>query len=160
MSAVGPIEAEVLLVEDNPGDVHLFKQALEEAHCRAHVTSVPTVNEALSFLGKQGEYAGAPTPRLIVLDLNLPGVNGAVALNLIKATEDWRDIPVLVLSSSSRPSERDECRRMGAIDYWTKPAQWEDYLLMAENLATLLTQSRVARIADLASHKTVTHLLP
>jgi CheY-like chemotaxis protein len=137
----------LLLIEDNPGDVHLFRQAIEESRFPAQLHSVATVNEAFAFLGQQGPYAAAPRPDLIVLDLNLPAVCGAVGLGLIKATDDWRDIPVLVLTSSTRASEREECARLGAVDYWVKPADWQTYLRFGQDLAYLLPQWIASRPA-------------
>ncbi|MBA2479334.1 MAG: response regulator [Planctomycetes bacterium] len=127
----------LLLIEDNPGDAHLLRQALEETFAFAQLHTVPTVNDALAFLGPE---AKKPRPDLIILDLNLPAVCGAVGLSLIKATEDWRDIPVLVLTSSTRASEREECKRLGAVDYWVKPADWDTYLRFGEDLANLVPQ--------------------
>jgi len=96
----------ILLVEDNPADVRLTEEALKEAAnavTRLHVASDGA--QALDFLRRNGEFAGAPRPDLMLLDLNLPGVDGRQVLAQVKADPDLRRIPVVVLTTS--PSEDD-----------------------------------------------------
>ena len=96
----------ILLVEDNPADVRLTEEALKEAAnatTRLHVASDGA--QALEFLHRQGEYAGAPRPDLMLLDLNLPRVDGRQVLERVKADPELRRIPVVVLTTS--PSEDD-----------------------------------------------------
>jgi two-component system, chemotaxis family, response regulator Rcp1 len=96
----------ILLVEDNPADVRLTEEALKEAAnalTRLHVASDGA--EALDFLHRRGEYANAPRPDLMLLDLNLPRIDGRQVLAEVKADPDLRRIPVVVLTTS--PSEDD-----------------------------------------------------
>jgi two-component system, chemotaxis family, response regulator Rcp1 len=96
----------ILLVEDNPADVRLTEEALKEAAnalTRLHVATDGA--QALEFLHRQGEFAGAPRPDLMLLDLNLPRVDGRQVLAHVKGDPDLRRIPVVVLTTS--PSEDD-----------------------------------------------------
>ena len=96
----------ILLVEDNPADVRLTQEALKEAAnatTRLHVAGDGA--KALAFLRREGEHAGAPRPDLVLLDLNLPGIDGREVLAQMKADPDLRRIPVVVLTTS--PSEDD-----------------------------------------------------
>ena len=94
---------EILLVEDNPGDVRLTEEALKEA--RSTTTSLVRDGvEALAFLRREGKFAAAPRPDMILLDLNLPRKDGREVLAEIKADPDLRHIPVVILTTSARPS--------------------------------------------------------
>lgn len=93
--------AQILLVEDNPGDVRLTREALKEASVAADLSVVMDGDEALHFLFKRGVYAAAPTPDLILLDLNLPKRDGREVLSEIKADSVLRRIPVVMLTTSS-----------------------------------------------------------
>ncbi|MCX7827373.1 MAG: response regulator, partial [Verrucomicrobiae bacterium] len=91
---------EILLAEDNPGDVRLTREALKDAkvHNRLHV--VPDGFEALTFLRQEGRYADAPRPDLILLDLNMPRMDGREVLKQVKSDERLRRIPVVIITSS------------------------------------------------------------
>jgi CheY-like chemotaxis protein len=96
---------EILLVEDNPGDVRLAQEILREARVRNHISTVKDGVEALAFLRREHIYTGAPRPDLILLDLNLPRKDGRELLADIKADRSLRSIPVIVLTTSQ--DERD-----------------------------------------------------
>jgi chemotaxis family two-component system response regulator Rcp1 len=96
---------EILLVEDNPGDVRLAQEILREARVRNHISTVKDGVEALAFLRREHIYTGAPRPDLILLDLNLPKKDGRELLADIKADRSLRSIPVIVLTTSQ--DERD-----------------------------------------------------
>jgi len=96
---------EVLLVEDNPGDVRLTMEALKDGKMNNRLSVVGDGEEALAFLRRQGKYADVPRPDLILLDLNLPRKDGREVLSEIKADETLRRIPVVILTTSS--AERD-----------------------------------------------------
>src|SRR5262245_7792959 len=91
--------AEILLVEDNPGDVELTREALKSGRISTRLHVVCDGVEALAFLRRQGRYAGAVRPDLILLDLNLPRKDGREVLAEIKADEDLKVIPVVVLTT-------------------------------------------------------------
>lgn len=96
---------QILLVEDNPGDVLLFRKALESAGFD-HTLHVATDGiQALDFMGRKGEYADAPTPNLVVLDLELPRKSGREVLLELKADPVLQEIPVLVLTTSARAED-------------------------------------------------------
>ncbi|MGI9008685.1 MAG: response regulator [Streptosporangiaceae bacterium] len=119
---------DVLLVEDDPGDVLMTKEAFEERHVadRLHVVGDGVL--ALQFLRRTEEFTGAPRPGLILLDLNLPRCNGLEVLAQLKADGDLRSIPVVVLTSSQ--SEQDILRSysLHANAFVTKPLEFEKFL--------------------------------
>lgn len=119
---------ELLLVEDNPGDVELTREALEEARVRNRLAVVEDGVEALAYLRREGRYAGAPRPDLVLLDLNLPRKDGREVLAEIKADPELRRIPVVVLTTSE--AEKDV---LGAYDlyasaYIVKPVDLDQFL--------------------------------
>lgn len=112
---------EILLVEDNPGDIRLTEEALKEGSIINNLHVVMDGAEALDFLFKRGKYTAAPTPDLILLDLNLPKKDGREVLQEIKAETGLKSIPVIVLTTSK--SEDDVCRmyELQANCYISKP---------------------------------------
>lgn len=119
---------EVLLIEDNPGDVRLTMEAFKEGKIRNHLSVVSDGVEALAFLRREGPYANAPRPDIILLDLNLPKKDGRDVLAEIKAEEDLKRIPVVVLTTSN--AEKDI---LGAYDlhtnrYITKPVDFAQFV--------------------------------
>ena len=97
------VPIEILLVEDNPADVRLTQEALKESKLLINLHVVGDGVEAMEFLMKEGQYADAPKPGLILLDLNLPRKDGREVLEEIKASEDLKRIPVVVLTVSNPP---------------------------------------------------------
>jgi two-component system, chemotaxis family, response regulator Rcp1 len=116
---------EILLVEDNALDVRITLEALSECPAANHVNVVNDGFEALEFLRRAGRHARAPRPDLILLDLNLPGKNGQEILSEIKADENLRRIPVVVLSTSQAPEDIGNAYDLHANSYVTKPAELE-----------------------------------
>ncbi len=96
---------EVLLVEDNPADVRLTEEALREGTVPLHLSVTPDGEEALAFLRREGRYAAAPRPDLVLLDLNLPRLDGRAVLAAVKADPSLRRIPVVVLSTSEAEAD-------------------------------------------------------
>jgi len=119
---------DVLLVEDDPGDVLLIREAFEDnkVHNRLHVVSDGV--EAIEFLRKQGENEKAPTPDLVLLDLNLPRMDGREVLAEIKADEDLRQIPVVVLTTSKAEEDVLRSYKLHANAYVTKPVDFERFI--------------------------------
>ena len=119
---------QILLVEDNPGDVRLTREALKEAKFRNKVQVVGDGVEALAYLRQEGEYSGAMRPHLIMLDLNLPRMDGREVLAAIKKDADLRRIPVVVLSSSEAEADIARAYELHANAYVTKPVDIDHFL--------------------------------
>jgi len=119
---------EVLLVEDNPGDVLLTTEALEEAKLHINMSVVSDGVEALAFLYRRGPYAEAPRPDLMLLDLNMPRKDGREVLAEIKAAPDLRGIPVVVLTTSRAEQDIVRTYNLHANAYVTKPVDLEQFI--------------------------------
>ncbi|MEY2488789.1 MAG: hypothetical protein QOC70_731 [Verrucomicrobiota bacterium] len=121
---------EILLVEDNPRDVKLTVRAFEKAQITNPLHVVTDGVEALDFLFATGSYAhrrGDGNPKVILLDLNLPKINGLEVLRRIKADQRTRHIPVIILTVSNRDRDISECRRLGAETYIIKPVDFHNF---------------------------------
>jgi len=115
---------EILMVEDDPADIELTLQAFKQARFTNKVQVARDGVEALDFLFCRGQFAGRnaeDAPHMILLDLNLPRVNGVEVLRRIKSEKRTQDIPVVVLTASDRDRDIAECRQLGAKAYITKP---------------------------------------
>ncbi len=113
--------AEILLVEDNEGDIELTKEAFEEAKFRNNLVVARDGDEALDYLFKRNEYENAITPDLILLDLNIPRTSGTEILAAIKEDNDLRLIPTIILSSSSASKDIIKSYQLHANCFITKP---------------------------------------
>lgn len=113
---------EVLLVEDNMGDVLLIQEGMREIQSNAHLNIVRDGREALAFLHHQPPFTDPPNPDLILLDLNLPRMNGHEVLAQIRADERLKLIPVIVLTTSEAPEDVRRAYELHANSYVTKPA--------------------------------------
>jgi CheY-like chemotaxis protein len=125
---------EILLVEDNPGDVRLIREALKEGKVRNILHVVCDGVEAIAFLRRQGEYSGFPRPDLILLDLNLPKKDGREVLAEIKADEDLKRIPVVVLTTSQSEIDILKSYNLHANCYITKPVDLEQFLEVVKSI--------------------------
>jgi two-component system, chemotaxis family, response regulator Rcp1 len=128
MSPLAARPIEILLVEDNPGDVRLTKEALKDARVSNNLHVTMDGVEALAFLRKQGKHASTPLPDLILLDLNLPKKNGREVLEEIKKEDALRHIPVVILTTSQAEQDVVESYRLRANAYVTKPVDLEQFL--------------------------------
>jgi len=113
--------ADVLLVEDDPGDVMLTRDSFEDCHLGLNLHVASDGEEALSFLHRAGEFAGVPRPALILLDLNLPRRGGLEVLAELKADDDLRAIPVVVLTTSQAEADIARSYELHANAYVIKP---------------------------------------
>jgi chemotaxis family two-component system response regulator Rcp1 len=120
--------AVVLLVEDSPGDVALTKRALQKANASAELHVVNDGDEALAFLFRRPPFAAAPRPDLILLDLNLPKVDGRAVLAEIKADPAVRSIPVVVLTTSTAEQDVARSYELHANAYIAKPVDFGNFL--------------------------------
>jgi CheY-like chemotaxis protein len=119
--------AQVLLIEDNHGDAVLTRRAFRRARIPNELTVADTGEKGLSILRREGEFATAPRPDLILLDLNLPHMHGQDFLDQVKTDPDFKRIPVVVLSSSSAESDVLGAYDRHANGYITKPLTTETY---------------------------------
>jgi len=129
-----PVPIEILLVEDNPGDARLTREALRDAKVRNHLYVVPDGVEALAFLQRQGKHAAAPKPDLILLDLNLPKKDGREVLEEIKQNDEFRHIPVVILTTSQAEKDIIESYRLRANAFVTKPVDLEQFLKVVRSI--------------------------
>ncbi len=118
----------VLLVEDNEGDILLTKDALMEGRFVKKITVIKNGEDAVHFMLKQGQFIGAETPDLVLLDINLPLKSGYEVLQIIKNHTDTQDIPIIVLTTSSSTSDINNASREHANSYITKPVDADDFL--------------------------------
>jgi chemotaxis family two-component system response regulator Rcp1 len=118
---------EVLLIEDNPGDVRLTQEAFRTANKAVHLHVAADGVEALEFLQRTGAHAGAPRPVLILLDLNLPKMDGREVLARIKQDSSLKLIPTFILTTSNAESDIVKSYQLQANCYLTKPVQLEAF---------------------------------
>jgi chemotaxis family two-component system response regulator Rcp1 len=130
--ACRPIE--ILMVEDNPGDVRLTVEALKEGKVRNNFHTVEDGVEALAYLRRQGHYADAPRPDLVLLDLNLPKKNGREVLEEIKADPDLKRIPVVILTVSQAEQDILRSYNLHANCYITKPVDLDQFLDVVKSI--------------------------
>ena len=116
----------VLLVEDDPGDVELTQQALSESQLAVYLRVVSNGESALAFLRQEEEYRSAERPDLVLLDLNLPGLDGQEVLAEIRSDPHLKLIPVVIFSTSSDPEDINNSYKLGANCYLQKPADLEE----------------------------------
>lgn len=119
---------EILLVEDQPDDADLTIDALRDARVRNHITHVEDGVEAMAFLRRLGQYADAPRPDLILLDLNLPRKNGREVLAEVKQDPDLRRIPVVIMTSSDDEKDILAAYNLYVNCYVTKPVDLDQFI--------------------------------
>ncbi len=129
-----PEAFEILLVEDNPGDARLAQEALKEGRMTSRLKVVVDGVEAMSFLRREGQYAGSPRPNLILLDLNLPRKDGRQVLAELKADEDLRRIPVVVLTTSQAEQDILRSYDLHANCYITKPVDLDRFISVVRSI--------------------------
>ena len=125
---------QILMVEDNPGDIELSRQALKQGKLLNDLHVVENGEAALDFLYQRGEYADAVRPDLILLDLNLPKVNGRDVLKQVKQDKNLAAIPLIVLSSSEDANDIKETYELNANSFVTKPVQVEDFVKVVNSI--------------------------
>jgi CheY-like chemotaxis protein len=125
---------EVLLVEDSPGDVRLTQEALREANRAVHLHVAEDGVEAMAFLRREGPHARARRPDLILLDLNLPRMDGREVLALIKEDEALKTIPTIILTTSAAAADIMTSYQLQANCYLTKPVQLDDFEAVVKSI--------------------------
>ncbi|MDJ0618723.1 MAG: response regulator [Calothrix sp. MO_192.B10] len=125
---------EVLLIEDNPGDVELTQIALDDSKISVNLSVVEDGVEAMAFLHKEGKYAKVTTPDIILLDLNLPKKDGREVLAEIKADNLLRRIPVVVLTTSQAEEDVLKAYNLSANCYITKPVDFDQFVKIVQSI--------------------------
>jgi CheY-like chemotaxis protein len=125
---------EILLVEDNPGDVRLTKEALKEGKVANNLHVAMDGMEALAFLRKEGEYKDKPRPDLILLDLNLPKKDGREVLEEIKQDASLKKIPVVILTTSQDEADILKTYKLHANCYITKPVDLNQFIKVVHSI--------------------------
>lgn len=131
---------DILLVEDNPGDVRLTREAFDEARVRNDLHVVTRGRDALEYLHRTGEYEDASRPDVVLLDLNLPGINGLEILEEIKTTPELRTTPVIILTSSQAEEDVVRSYEKHANAYLTKPVDADEFVQLARSLGEFWIQ--------------------
>ena len=129
-----PKHIEILLVEDSPADILIAREALSEAKLFNTIHVAEDGVEALDFLRKQGKFASSPRPDLILLDLNLPRKNGREVLAEIKADNDLRSIPVVVLTTSRAEEDVLRSYDLHANCYVIKPVEFDNFVKAVQSI--------------------------
>lgn len=127
-------EIEILLIEDNPGDARLTTEALKEAKVRNKLCHIDDGAEALAYLRREGKYAGAHRPDLILLDLNLPRKDGREVLAEIKADERLKRIPVVILTTSQAEEDILKAYNLNANCYVSKPVDLDQFIKVVRTI--------------------------
>jgi len=125
---------EILLVEDNPGDVRLTKEALKEGKVYSNLHWAKDGVEALEFLRRKGSFGDVPRPDIILLDLNLPKMDGREVLAEIKQDDDLMRIPVVVLTTSKAEEDVLRSYALHANCYVTKPVDLEKFISVVQSI--------------------------
>ena len=125
---------EILLVEDNPGDARLTIEAFKEGRVTNSLTVINDGADALAYLRREGKYSAAKQPDLVLLDLNLPKMDGREVLAEVKSDERLRNIPVVVLTTSSAPEDVKKAYGNHANCYITKPVGLDQFLRVVQSI--------------------------
>ncbi|MBU1368035.1 MAG: response regulator [Bacteroidetes bacterium] len=125
---------DILLAEDSPGDADLAKEALEESKLKNRLYTVVDGQEALDFLYKKGKYIDVPRPDLILLDLNMPKVDGREVLKIVKEDENLRSIPIVVLTTSRAEEDILKSYNLHANCYISKPLNLDKFIEVVNSI--------------------------
>ena len=131
----------LLLVEDDPGHARLIERNLRRAHITNEIITLSDGQRAIDYLFKERTYRGAmhAMPLLMLLDLNLPQLDGYQVLERIKADERTRHIPVLILTTTDEPHEIERCYALGCNVYVTKPVEYDEFAEAIRKLGLFLS---------------------
>lgn len=125
---------EILLVEDNPGDARLAVEAMKEGKVRNHMEVVEDGVEAMNYLRGEGEYAGKPRPDLVLLDLNMPRMDGREVLKAMKTDPELCSIPVVILTVSKDEQDILSSYEHHANCYVTKPLDFDQFIHVVKSI--------------------------
>ena len=125
---------EILLVEDNPGDIRLIQEAFHEGGVFSHLSVARDGEQAMAYLRQEGDYSRSPRPAFILLDLNLPRKDGREVLEEIKRDENLRQIPVVILSTSTDEEDIRRAYDLHANCYVPKPIDMDQLVQLGKSL--------------------------
>lgn len=128
----------ILIVEDNEDDYFAAMRAFKKVNLDNPVRRCTTGDQALDYLFRRGEFAApdaSPRPNIILLDLNLPGTDGRIVLQIIKASPDLMKIPVVVLTTSNADQDIEQCYTAGANSYMQKPVDFKGFIRVIEQFS-------------------------
>jgi CheY-like chemotaxis protein len=131
---------QILLVEDNPADIYLFRQALERAGLTFELTVLMDGGDALAFARSDGKHSAGRVPDLLVLDLNLPKVGGCEVLEAVRQNANLSNLAVAVVTSSAASQDFERCTELGVARYLTKPLELEDFLRIGHVVKQVLLE--------------------
>lgn len=135
----------ILLVEDNPGDARLTLEALKDGKVQNRLYIVNSGMEAIAFLHRKGKYADAPNPDFILLDLNMPLMNGSQLLAEVKQDSALKNIPVAILTGSQAADDIARAYKLHADCFVTKPIDLEEFIMAVKSIVdSLLNQRELA----------------
>lgn len=129
----------ILLAEDNRGDVFLIRQALTEHRIPHELRVVQDGAEAIGYISRMGDSGSEPYPDLMLLDLNLPKIDGSQVLDALRQREECANIPVIVVTSSDAPGDRARVTKLGISHYFRKPLDLAAFMRLGAVIKDVLT---------------------
>ena len=132
----------LLLAEDNLPDALLVREAIQAEQLELDVHIVPDGELAIDFIARCAKDPDAPVPHVMLLDLNLPKVDGFEVLRRVRAIEKFKSIPVIIVTSSDSPEDRSEAAKLGA-GYFRKPVSYEEFIKIGGVLRRFLEENRL-----------------
>lgn len=137
---VPTVQLQIVVIEDNPADVFLIREALREQGLEFVLHVIEDGSEGVIFARREGQYARGTQPDLIVLDLNLPKHSGKEILKRLRESAELVQVPVAILTSSDSPQDRIEAFALGASRYIRKPSDLEEFMQVGAVLKELLVR--------------------
>jgi two-component system response regulator len=133
-------KAHILMIDDNPGDVELFRMALDRANCDYEFSVIHDGGEALAMVQRENSSSVPIVPDLILLDLNLPKADGREILSEMRSARSFDKVPVVILTSSSSTTEREELGSLRIARYVTKPPDLAEFLKLGSMVKEVLAE--------------------
>jgi CheY-like chemotaxis protein len=142
MRRLGTNQLQLLLIEDNPADANLVKEALAEAQLDCNLRLMDDGAAAIEFISRVDADPHGTGPDLILLDLNLPKVNGEEVLKHIRLSPKCRHAKVMIISSSDAPSDRERAMNLGASEYFRKPSNLDQFMELGRRVRAMLEDGK------------------